>query len=279
VNTRNAPDADEIAAYTRLSGAAPAVVMWYQEFDTPLFTHTQMRDIRSLDATPMISWRPVLDGHTAIQFDDIATGKYDDYLTRQAMRARNLNRPIFVRFAYEMNLAGQDYGGHVPGETPTAFVAAWRHIVTVFRNEGASNARFVWSPNTDCAGHCPFTQYWPGNAYVDWLALDGYNFAAAHNASWVSLHYIFATSYATITKLSSRPLMIAETGCAPAPGDKARWIRRGFRHAIPEDFPRVRAVIWFNQDKETDWRVNSSPDALTAWRSVVATKRYSGRIG
>jgi beta-mannanase len=177
-----------------------------------------------------------------------------------------------------MNLAGQDYGSHVPGETPAAFIAAWRHVVTVFREAGASNVRWVWSPNTDCAGHCPFTAYWPGDAYVDWLALDGYNFASVHNAAWVSLRYIFGTSYRTITALSRKPLMIAETATAPTPGNKAHWIREGFATTIPHDFPRIRAVIWFDQDKEADWRVNSSVASLKAWRAVVTSKRYAGRL-
>jgi mannan endo-1,4-beta-mannosidase len=176
-----------------------------------------------------------------------------------------------------MNLSGQDYGSHVAGETPATFIAAWRHIVTVFRQAGATNVRWVWSPNTDCAGRCPFGAYFPGNGYVDWLGLDGYNFASAHNTSWVSLHYIFASSYATITSLSAKPVMFAETASAPTPGNKAYWIRTGFMSTIPQDFPRVRAAVWFDADKEADWRVNSSPQSLRAWRHVVAARRYDGR--
>jgi hypothetical protein len=278
VFTPDAPAETEIRSYAKLAGAMPSIVMWYSEFDTPLFTHAQLRDVRNLDVTPVISWRPVVDNHHAVLFGDIAAGKEDSYLEAQAVKARRAKQPIYVRFAYEMNLAGQDYGSNVTGETPATFIAAWRHVVTVFRQAGATNVRWVWSPNTDCAGHCPFTAYWPGGKYVDWLALDGYNFASAHDAAWVSLHYVFATSYATITKLSGKPLMIAETASAPTPGDKAQWIRRGFRRAIPTAFPRVRAVIWFDADKETDWRVNSSPESLTAWRAVVASKRYAGRL-
>jgi hypothetical protein len=278
VFTPNAPRASEVRDYAKLTGADPAIVMWYSEFDTPLFTRAQLRDVRSLKAAPMISWRPVTNDHTAVRFKNIAAGTEDAYLKAQAAKARAAKRPILVRFAYEMNLPGQDYGSAVTGETAADFIAAWRHVVTVFRHAKATNVRWVWSPNTDCAGHCPFTSYWPGDAYVDWLALDGYNFASAHNAAWVSLHYVFATSYATITKLSKKPLMIAETASAPTPGNKAHWIRRGFRRTIPTDFPRVRAVVWFNQDKEADWRVNSSTKSLKAWRHIVRLKRYSGRL-
>jgi hypothetical protein len=277
VFTPDAPERSEITQYAHLVGANPAIVMWYSEFDQPLFTRQQIHDIRALHTTPMISWRPTINNHQPVQFADIAAGKDDAYLERQAVRARNSHRLIFIRWAYEMNLSGQDYGSHVQGETPATFVAAWRHIVTVFRDAGATNVRWVWSPNTDCAGRCPFTAYFPGDSYVDWLGLDGYNFASTHNAAWVSLHYVFASSYATITSLSSKPLMLAEVASAPSPGDKARWIRRGFRQTIPQEFPRVRAAVWFDSDKEADWRVNSSAASLKAWRHVVASERYDGQ--
>jgi len=276
VFTKNAPDRAEIDHYTRLAHAAPAIVMWYSDFSGPMFTSAQMHDIAAEHATPMISWRPTLDWTQPIQFASIANGKYDGYLRQQAERAKAAHRQILVRWGYEMNLPGGVYGSHVQGETPQSFIAAWRHIVAVFRSAGASNVKWVWSPNTDCAGHCPFSQYFPGDAYLDWLGLDGYNFASAHNAGWVSLHYVFGTSYSTITSLSHKPLMFAEVATAPTPGSKARWIRTGFRSTIPHAFPRVRAAVWFDSIKEADWRVNSSRGSLRAWRKVVTSRRYSG---
>jgi beta-mannanase len=278
VFTRNAPDRAEITQYADLVHAKPGIVMWYSDFSSPLFTAHQMQEIDALHTTPMISWRPTLHWKQPIQFWAIAHGQYDDYLRAQAVAARKAHRLIMVRFAYEMNLAGGVYGSHVQGETPQSYIAAWRHVVTVFRQAGATNVRWVWSPNTDCAGRCPFGQYFPGNDYIDWLGLDGYNFAAAHDTPWVSLHYVFATSYATITSLSSKPIIFAEVATAPSPGDKARWIRRGFLHAIPVHFPQVRAAVWFDSDKEADWRVNSSRASLKAWRLVTASTRYSGRM-
>jgi mannan endo-1,4-beta-mannosidase len=278
ITTKDAPDPSEIKDYTSLVGKAPSIVMWYTEFDAPLFSGPQQHDIDRLHATPLISWRPVINGHQPLQFADIAAGKYDGYLRRQAVLARNTHRPILIRFAYEMNLRGSNYGSDVPGETPATFIAAWRHVVTVFRQAGATNVRWVWSPNTDCAGTCPFTAYFPGAQYVDWLALDGYNFASAHHAAWVSLHYVFASSYKTITALANKPVMFAEIASAPSPGNKAHWIRNGFDSTIPTDFPRVRAVVWFDQDKEADWRVNSSHASLKAWRVVARSPLYEGRI-
>jgi hypothetical protein len=279
ITTLNAPSPGEISAYTKLVGTAPAIVMFYPEFDTPLFTHQQMSDIVAERATPLISWRPTRNWNQPVQFSEIASGADDAYLQHQAIKARRTHREILVRFGYEMNLSGADYGSHVAGETPATFIAAWRHIVDVFRSERATNVQWVWSPNTDCGGTCPFTKYFPGNRYVNWLGLDGYNFSTAHNVPWLTLHYIFASSYRTITALSSKPLMIAETASAPGPGDKAQWIHQGFMRTIPRKFPRVRAVVWFDQNKEADWRVNSSPQSLQAWRKVASSRLYSGQLG
>ena len=86
----------------------------------------------------------------------------------------------------------------------------------------------------------------------------------------------FRTAYATITALSTKPVIVAETGSSETGGDKAAWIEESFFRTIPEQMPRVAAVIWFNDAKERDWRVNSSQASLEAWRRVVASTLYGG---
>ena len=166
-----------------------------------------------------------------------------------------------------MNLspkAGIPWGGGsgaFAGNTAADYVAAWRHVVSIFRADGAANAEFVWAPNVDDGG-IPFTQYFPGDEWVDDVGLDGYNWGSAFESTghkWLSLGDTFASSYATLTQLSSKPVMITETASAEIGGDKASWIRRGFLNEIPQLFPRVTAVIWFDVQKESDWRVDSSP--------------------
>ena len=64
------------------------------------------------------------------------------------------------------------WGLGVNGNTARDYVAAWRHLVTVFAEEGASNVRWVWSPNVNPDGYLPFERLYPGDRWVDWLALD-----------------------------------------------------------------------------------------------------------
>jgi hypothetical protein len=189
-----------------------------------------------------------------------------------------------IRFAYEMNLspgAGIPWGGGqgaVAGNTAADYVAAWRHVVSIYRADGATNAEFVWAPNIDDGG-IPFTQYFPGDEWVNEVGLDGYNWGSAFESTghkWLSLGDTFASSYATLTQLSSKPVIFTETASAEIGGDKAAWIRRGFLNELPQRFPRVTGVIWFDVQKESDWRVDSSQAALEAFREVAASSLYGG---
>ena len=141
----------------------------------------------------------------------------------------------------------------------------------IFREEGATNVQCIWSPNVAYSGSTPFGDLYPGDAYVDWVGLDGYNGGRALSQRWLSFSQIFMASYETLAAMGSKPMMITETASTELGGDKAAWIRQGLLNDIPSKFPRVHAVIWFNENKETDWRVNSSPQSLAAYREVAAS--------
>jgi hypothetical protein len=36
----------------------------------------------------------------------------------------------------------------------------------------------------------------------------------------------------------------------------------------------VRALVWFQRIKETDWRINSSPSSLAAFRAILASPLF-----
>ena len=71
----------------------------------------------------------------------------------------------------------------------------------------------------------------PGDEYVDWVGIDGYNFGTAKSGmSWRSFNETFKGTYDIVTGLTSRPVMIGETGSTESGGDKAAWIRRSCRY-------------------------------------------------
>lgn len=276
VSVRDPGQSGALARAKRLLGRRPAIVMWYQTFAEPIAYPSQLRAIGRLGTTPMITWDPIgPDG--PIPLGDIAAGRSDAYLRQAAATIRGYHRPVFVRFAHEMNLLTTIYRGSHPGDTAAGFAAAWRHVVELFRAEGAGNARWVWSPNIDCGGRCPFTAFFPGDRWVDWVGLDGYNVGTSASWShWTSLRDLFGDSYRELAGLTAKPMMIAETGSAEMGGSKARWIRTGLLQTVPQDLPRIRAVVWFDKRKEQPWQIDSSPSSLAAFRTVSRSPLYRG---
>jgi hypothetical protein len=273
-------NASALDTYAQRAGARPGIVMWYDDFQWPLFTMTEASDanaVVSRGALPMITWAPAYDdGSRAkpITDADVAAGKYDAYLIESARQVRSWGKPLLIRFAHEMNGNWDPWDRGVNGNSATSYIAMWRHVVTLFRQQGASNVQWVWAPNVNYQNHFPFTDLYPGDAYVDWVGLDGYN---GQSAGWASFADIFSSSYRALSALTTRPMMITETASfeGASSSAKAAWIRTAFLSTIPTALPRVRAVIWFDRDKERDWRVQSSTASLAAWRAVVASPLYT----
>lgn len=270
--------------FSRTVGSPPAIVMWYQDWEQPgvrEFDLAKMNAVRNRNAMPMVTWKPWDDhgGMTqpAYRLQAIAAGSHDAFLRQWARAAAQWGNPFYLRFAPEMNGNWFPWSAGMNGNTAADYVAAWRHVVTLFRSEGATNVSWVWCPNVDRGG-MPFGNLYPGDAYVDWLALDGYNWGTSTPTNpfyrWETVVEIFADSYRVITQLSSKPLMFAEIASTELGGDKAQWITQGLLADLPSHFPRVRAVVWFHEDKETDWRVNSSSRSLAAYQTVVASSIY-----
>ena len=138
-----------------------------------------------------------------------------------------------------MNGTWYPWGRGQNGNTPGIYKAAWRHLVRIFRSAGADNVRWVWTPNVDGGGAYPFRQYYPGNNWVSWVGLDGFNWA--RRGEWQSFTDLFGSSYDTLTRLSTRPVMIAETGSSQSGGDKPAWVSSALGREIPR-FSRIRAV-------------------------------------
>ena len=271
-------DASDVNAYTSAAGRNPAILMWYSNWAGPLAYGSQVGESDSVGATPMVTWDPTDINGNGIPLDDIANGDYDGYIDSSAARAVAYGKPVLIRFAHEMNLAGSPYGPGNAGDSATSFVAAWQRVVARFSADGARNVRWVWSPNVDCGGGCPFTSFYPGDNWVDYVALDGYNYSTVHKIAPQSFTQVFGSSYAELRQLSTKPAMIAETATVGSPTDKAAWITDAFTAAIPASFPGLVAVIWFDRNKEYDWRVNADAPTLTAWQNVVNNPAYQGTL-
>jgi hypothetical protein len=212
-------------------------------------------------------------------------GLHDARLDRIAAAARAYPRPVYVRPWPEMNGDWTTFqptpAGEKPhGGTPAEFIAAWRYVVTYLRARGATNLRWVFNPTTDTyPGTTDIRTIYPGDAYVDVLGLDGYNWGntGVNWGPWRTFEDIYRVQYDRLVALHpTAPVWICEVGCKEPSYDdgapriksasKGRWITDMFAATT---FPRVRAVCWFHTKKERDWRVSSSNDALKAIRRAL----------
>ncbi len=267
-------------------GIVPQIAMYYQNWDpgweTALINPKIVDPLVKQGVVPMITWEPAttLPGSFAeVGYSPtaIAQGTYDAFLRRAAREAVNFRHPLFVRLAAEMNGNWSSWGA-TPGNSPAAYVAMWRHVVSIFRAAGASNVRWVWSPNVfGTPSTVPFDAYYPGDGWVDVVGLDGYNWAAVHDSPWLSFDQVFQKSYDAITRLTSKPVMIAETASTELGGSKAAWIRE-IPHTLATQMPRIRALVWFDVEKETDWRLASSASSLSAFRGLVGSGLFSSSL-
>ncbi len=148
--------------------------------------------------------------------------------------------------------------------------AAWRHVHDLFAQAGVTNVTWVWSPNVSDR---PLGRLYPGDAYVDWVGVDGYNWRTTASWSpWQTPSQVFGTTLATLRRVSSRPIVVSETASTEVGGNKGQWIQQFF--SMLGANPDIRAFVWLNFNNETDWRIESSSGARTAFAAGVADPRY-----
>ena len=231
----------------------------FYTWDTPFPTDVERWDLQS-GRIPMISWNG-----RGVTTAEIAAGRQDDLIRQRANAVKALGKPVLIRWFWEMDGNQKaEYAG-----TPAEYVAAWRHIVTIFRNQGAGNVRWVWCPNASAFNDGTAQQFYPGDDFVDWIAADGYNWAPGRpRDQYRSFLDIFQGFYGWAS-LKNKPIMVGEFGVQERnPGDKAQWITDA-RETIKKDFPLLRAVVYFDNNKDYDWRLTTSDSALEAFRQMA----------
>lgn len=245
------------------------IVNWFQDWsvDSHHFKYNVARAIRGIRRSgriPMLTWEPYAPGPwEAYSNDAIANGTYDDYLRFWARGMKKLRSKVYIRFAHEFNGNWYNWGGPVNNNSPAKFKRMWRHVVDVFRSEGARNVKWVWSPLVEDPQYAPrFERYWPGSRYVDVMGLSGFNWGSTvpEWGGWRSFKEIFKKPVKRIKRLSKKPLWITEIGSASQGGSKHRWVRSMFRTA--RKWKRLKAIVWYDQDKEKDWSTASASSAF-----------------
>jgi hypothetical protein len=248
----------------------------FYPFPTPA-----MENARLYGAIPILSWAstssPPLASQPKFQLSDVTEGRYDGYIREFATAAKAWGHPFFLRFNWEMNGVWFPWSDGANSNSPGDFVASWRHVHDIFASVGATNATWVWCPNVNIGGELqPLRQVYPGDKYVDWTCLDGFNWGhRGGSPGWLSFDKIFRRTYSQAIKLApSKPMMIGETASTDKGGSKPAWIKHALR-AIRTRYRKVRAVVWFDvNDRGSHWPIERSRKQSRAFQSGIRNSAY-----
>jgi hypothetical protein len=194
---------------------------------------------------------------------EIAKGTYDDYLRSYADSVQNFGHAVVIGFGHEMNGSWYSWGyNHVPAPT---FVAAWRHIVQLFKGEGAENVTWLWTVQADEPGTGPVASWWPGAQYVTWIGIDGFYYRPSD-----TFDSVFGKTIAQVRAFTGKPVLLSETAVGPEAGQFVK---------IPNLFSGMAAyktlgLVWFDQPQHgglyhQDWRIEDSQAAVATFRLGV----------
>lgn len=278
--------AQRIRAFEKLAGKR---IVWAYFSDNWFhgihFPAAKVRTIWSVHHTipfirlmPRANWNEGCKDKT-YSLGKLLVGDFDDELAQYARDAAASGIPLLAEFGTEANGDWFPWSGPCNGG-PAVFRAAWRHVVSIFRANGAANV--TWVLHLDAGDPRAIAAYYPGRRWVDWVGLSAYG-AQAPGDPWTSFHSVFAPAYAALARAApGKPIALLEFGAVVERGhSKAQWITAAFSDLTSGRYPRLKAVSWWDSnwtngsgEAPSLMRIDTSPRVLRAYRSAVATSTF-----
>ncbi len=285
----NAPwDQRTIDLFESHTGKKLSIIHWGQQwwrngtYQPMRWSFPYIDAMRTRGSLSLIDWTPwdtsilPLTNQPKFSLAAIIRGDHDIYIKESALAAKTYSKSYFIRMMHEMNGDWYPWSTGQNGNQSGDFVKAWRHIVDIFKSTGANNVNWVWCPNVSYPGSTPLTELYPGDAYVDWTCLDGYNFGGSN---WRTFEVTYTPTYAELQQLApTKPIMIGEVGSTEFGGNKADWITEMFK-VLPDKFPNIKAINWFNWSVDGhDWIIESAPSSQEAYRKAMESPIYAANL-
>lgn len=241
---------------------------------------------------PMITWEPWqnLFNNASAQKDEkifkrVTEGVYDQYLQQFSQQIIALKRPVYIRFAHEMDNPFYPWS-KVGGNTPQEFKAAWKYIHDFFQNKAAYNVIWVWNPWKSEA----VDTYFPGRQYVDWIGVTNLNYGAINSSGkWTSMEELYKPFHQNPIFRSGIPVMLAEMGSLVSEGRQDDWFKAAFK--ARNKFKEIKGFVFFNSSHDKnipgenvagmlDWNVKNAENlkTLLGRESKAGFNKVSGEI-
>ncbi len=251
-------------------GKSPQMEAIFSHWGNQTFPFQYSARIRDKGRTMVIFWEAVdynrpYFAQPEYSLDAVNTGSLDAFFTRYAQDAKSYGGPIILAPYSEFNGNWFPWGMTVQGNTPAKFISSWRRIHGIFKAVGTPNVKFAWVPNNDSVPDVTANNFdlnWPGGEYVDIVGLDGFNF----KSNWESFDKMMNAEINRL-KAYNKPVYILSLGAGENP-NKPAWITDAFTVQLYKH-PEVKGWLWFNENKEEDWRVNSSYESLRAFQEML----------
>ena len=257
-----APDIQPIKDLESLVGVKFNGAKWYENWDDPWRPHIP-NGYHANGYIPEMTWQPMLkqpDGSfKGVANDDIVAGAYDSYLDTMSAQVKSLPYRLRIAFAAEFNGDWNPWGLGKVGNTTENHKTSWRHIVNRFKANGVTNVDWIWTPNVDPFNMTPsYASMYPGNEYVTYFGLDGYNFSTTNGPYWMSFDQVFQSSYNQLQAIAQKDVYLIEVGSVEVDGDKAAWIKDMFEK-LETGYSRIKGITWWNVAyTQYDMRIQSS---------------------
>ncbi|MFC7685756.1 glycosyl hydrolase [Ureibacillus sp. GCM10028918] len=178
--------------------------------------------------------------------DEVVEG---EYIRQFAREAKASGIPVFLRFMGEMNGEWVPWSGD-----PQKYIEKFRLVHDIMEQE-APNVAMVWSPNF--LPRHNINPYYPGDDYVDWVGLSLYTIPFSHNKEVLGGNPIDYLK-PIYDKYSHKPMMISEGAVShysyQLKKDFSDWAAGQIGNMygfLPRMFPQIKAVTYFNLDKQT----------------------------
>ena len=235
-------------------GVTPNIALYYSSWQEQ-FKSAFAWEAYDDDVTPAVQIEPF-----GVSMAAIANGKYDSYLDRYAGQVRTFGHAVIIGFAHEPN--GSWYPWGAGSVSPDVWIAAWRHVVNVFRAQGADNVIWLWTVNSQGPDGAMADAWWPGDGYVTWVGVDGY-----YTGPGDTFKGVFGGVLSEVQGLG-KPVIISETAVGPRTGNQVSGIDDLFAGLRAS---KLLGLIWFDTAQDSgqykeNWRLEGNSALVDAFR-------------
>ena len=221
--------------------------------------------------------RMVTMGTGGASYSAIASAKpgsaiYND-IVRWADTIKARGSLTFFGFMHEPEAKDQAHWGNA-----SQFIAAYQHVVTIMRTQNATNIRYAWQVTAYgfVRKSNPATNYYPGDAYVDDIAADPYNWGGCGSGSpWRPLGPIVAPVIA-FARAHSKLAILGEFA-SQSGSQRAAWLRDAQSYFI-QNRGTLQAAFYFDRAPTSsgtgcNWSLTNTAD-VAAFRAIVHDTPY-----